>query len=354
MKLLATLTIAALSATTFADSFIVTANLSSWSPSVANVVPGDIIRFEYGKGYPHTITSGSSCMPDGVWFDEPLTTTGDYYEFTVPDDGTTEIPFYCAPHCASGMTGVIMIDVPEGHMRINMVNVSSPDLMLYDLDPATGTASISIENEGVLGSSFSIAVEVEEADVDVEFEVLGSENAHMLEVSTGIDSVIYNGTVTLEAWEQYVFHGDTRGAHQLTFKITWPEEGFETGPNMIGVNLEGIGTIDSFGDSFAMYCSNSDSAGSLVLNADVDGEIFLGNLGDVACSTLVLPPSGEEAKVLVSAGEHTISVGGVGLLWIPEEGGGAGGGVPEDVDGDGVVGVGDILAIIAAWGSTSP
>jgi len=31
-----------------------------------------------------------------------------------------------------------------------------------------------------------------------------------------------------------------------------------------------------------------------------------------------------------------------------------GGGLPEDVNGDGVVNVTDLLAIIGAWGATSP
>ena len=113
MKFFATLTIVALSAPSFADTLIVTANASSWSPDVANCVPGDVLRFEYGTGYPHTITSGTSCTYDGLYFDEPLSSPGDFYEFTVPDNGTTEIPFFCDPHFNNGMTGVITIDLPS-------------------------------------------------------------------------------------------------------------------------------------------------------------------------------------------------------------------------------------------------
>ena len=112
MKLLTTLTIVALSATSLADTLIVTANQTSWLPDVVYCVPGDVLRFEYGTGYPHTITSGTSCTYDGLYFNEPLSNLGDYYEFTVTNDGTAEIPFFCAPHCNNGMTGVIMIDLP--------------------------------------------------------------------------------------------------------------------------------------------------------------------------------------------------------------------------------------------------
>jgi plastocyanin len=112
MKLLTALTIVTLSATSFADTLIVTANPTSWSPAVANCYPGDVLRFEYGGGYPHTITSGSGCTYDGVYFDEPLSSPGAYYEWTVPSEGPAEIPFFCDPHCNNGMTGVIVIDLP--------------------------------------------------------------------------------------------------------------------------------------------------------------------------------------------------------------------------------------------------
>ena len=42
------------------------------------------------------------------------------------------------------------------------------------------------------------------------------------------------------------------------------------------------------------------------------------------------------------------------MLWFPEDGDGGGSDFPEDVNGDGVVDVIDLLAIIAAWGATSP
>jgi len=112
MKLHTTLTIIALSAPSFADTLIVTANPTSWSPDVVHCVPGDVLRFEYGNGYPHTITSGTDCMPDYIYFNEPLTGPGSFFEWTVPNDAPAEIPFYCAPHCNNGMTGVIMIDLP--------------------------------------------------------------------------------------------------------------------------------------------------------------------------------------------------------------------------------------------------
>ena len=355
MKLLAIVTISALSATTYADTFIVTANSSSWSPSVANVVPGDIIRFEYGTGYPHTITSGSACTPDGVWFDESLSAPGDFYEFTVPNDGTTEIPFFCAPHCAVGMDGVILIDLPQGHMVIGIVDIANPYSMNYSVDDLSDTATMSIDCDGTLGSSFAVGVEVEELDVDVDINVFeGGASAYMLQVSTGVDTLLTNGTYTLNATERYLFHGDTVGTQYLNFALTWPETGFEDSVNFSSIHLGGVGSVNSSGDSFAMYVPNSTSGGGTIsIEATSAGEMFLGLIGNVTCSTLVLPASGEEGKVAVPAGTHVINITGLGMLWLPESGG-SGSGMAEDVDGDGVVGVSDLLAVIAAWGSTSP
>ena len=94
IKTIFSLTVMAFTTSSFADTFIVTANSTSWSPSEANVVPGDVIRFEYGSGYPHTITSGSSCTYDGLYFNAELNSPGDYYEFTITEDLPSEIPFF--------------------------------------------------------------------------------------------------------------------------------------------------------------------------------------------------------------------------------------------------------------------
>ena len=92
-----------------ADTLIVDLYSTSFSPDVVNVVPGDVVRFQYVTGYPHTATSGTPCTPDGLYFDESLNSPGDYFEWTVPDGGPDEIPFFCTPHCNFGMTGVIII-----------------------------------------------------------------------------------------------------------------------------------------------------------------------------------------------------------------------------------------------------
>jgi len=96
-----------------AETHVVEA-ISTWfSPSEITVIPGDTIRWEYVSGYPHTVTSGTDCVPDGL-FDEPLANPGDIFEWVVPDDAAASISYFCAPHCEMGMMGQINVTVPAG------------------------------------------------------------------------------------------------------------------------------------------------------------------------------------------------------------------------------------------------
>jgi hypothetical protein len=110
--------------------------------------------------------------------------------------------------------------------------------------------------------------------------------------------------------------------------------------------------VSSMGDAMMFTAPSPGSTGFVYLEGE--GEVFLGLVGDVTCATLTLPASGEEGIVSVPAGAHTIALAGYGMLWFPEDGDGGGSDFPEDVSGDGVVDVTDLLAIIAAWGATSP
>jgi len=170
MKTFLTMLIGSFACHTFADTYVVIANSSSWSPDVVNVVPGDIVRFEYGTGYPHTATSGSPCMADDL-FDGALNGPGDYLEWTVPADAPAEVPFFCLPHCTFGMTGMINVELPQGSMHIGIVTITNPTTMTYTLN-SDETGTISIEGAAINSSSFALGVEIEENDVDAEITVV--------------------------------------------------------------------------------------------------------------------------------------------------------------------------------------
>ncbi|MDE1038430.1 MAG: hypothetical protein OR996_06265, partial [Phycisphaerales bacterium] len=76
--------------------------------------------------------------------------------------------------------------------------------------------------------------------------------------------------------------------------------------------------------------------------------------------SLILPASGEEADVDVPVGTHTIYLNGDGtgmgmlLMQMGDGDDGGGGSMPEDVNGDCVVDVSDLLQVIGVWGSTCP
>jgi len=84
---------------------------TSFSPANIVVSPGDTIEWHWSAGI-HTVTSGSPCTPDGVYFDSPLTSGNPLFSYVVPNDGTTFIPYFCMPHCLLGMQGTITI-VPQ-------------------------------------------------------------------------------------------------------------------------------------------------------------------------------------------------------------------------------------------------
>ena len=338
-----------------AETHLVEAYSMSFAPEVVTVQPGDIIRWEYVTGYPHDVTSGLMCSHDGYLYLDIPDMPGGFVEWTVPEDAPSEIPYFCELHCGSGMTGVINVESPQGSMYIGIVTITNPTNMTYTLN-SDDTGTISIEGNDTNSSSFALGVDIEENDVDAEITVVvtGLANVNIIDVDTGVDTSLTSGTYTLLSTKKYLFYGaadySSKGSF-FEFAITWPETGFEDGVKMAGLNFSNS-TISSMGDSTMFTASGSTSTGYVFLEGE--GEMFLGLVGDVTSATLTLPASGEEGKITVPAGTHTIALAGYGMLWIPEDGDGGGSDFPEDVTGDGVVDVTDLLAIIAVWGATSP
>ena len=352
MKSIIAYTLVALTAPTFADTYVVEAHTMTFVPDVVTVSPGDVIRWEYVTGYPHDVTSGTKCKDDGYLFlDIP---SGGSVEWTVPEDAPAEIPYFCTLHCGSGMTGMINVELPQGSMHIGIVTITNPTTMTYTLN-SDETGTISIEGAAINSSSFALGVEIEENDVDAEITVVvaGLANVNIIDIDTGDDTPLTSGTYTLLSTNKYMFYGGVGSSSKglFEFTITWPETGFEDDVQMAGLNFSNS-NISSMGDAMMFTATGSTSTGYVYLEGE--GEMFLGLVGDVTSATLTLPASGDEGIVTVPAGTHTIALVGYGMLWFPEDGDGGGSDFPEDVTGDGVVDVTDLLAIIAAWGATSP
>ena len=251
------------------------------------------------------------------------------------------------------MTGMINVELPQGSMHIGIVTITNPTTMTYTLN-SDETGTISIEGAAINSSSFALGVEIEENDVDAEITVVvaGLANVNIIDIDTGDDTPLTSGTYTLLSTKKYMFYGGVGSSSKgmFEFTITWPETGFEDDVQMAGLNFSNSNII-SMGDAIMFTATGPTSTGYIYLEGE--GEVFLGFVGDVTSSTLTLPTSGE-GIVTVPTGTHTIELVGYGMLWFPEDGDGGGSDFPEDVNGDGVVDVIDLLAIIAAWGATSP
>ena len=78
-------------------------------PAEITVEAGDTVRWNWSTGI-HTVTSGANCVYDGVHFDEPLNSANPTVEYVIPGDFSGVIDYFCMPHCALGMTGIITVE----------------------------------------------------------------------------------------------------------------------------------------------------------------------------------------------------------------------------------------------------
>jgi len=85
----------------------ITQSGSTFDPDYIEVMTGDTIIWTRTGGN-HTVTSGADCIPDGQ-FDSPLDGKVLTFEWIVPGDAPSDVPYYCTPHCTFGMTGMIVV-----------------------------------------------------------------------------------------------------------------------------------------------------------------------------------------------------------------------------------------------------
>ncbi|HWB20633.1 MAG TPA: FG-GAP-like repeat-containing protein [Phycisphaerales bacterium] len=93
-----------------------------FSPNVTNALPGDTVEWDWVEGA-HTVTSGTSCTPDNVYFNQVL--ASGTFSYVIPFTFEGSIPYFCVPHCLSnGMSGTIVVaDVPGDINEDGTVNI---------------------------------------------------------------------------------------------------------------------------------------------------------------------------------------------------------------------------------------
>jgi len=77
----------------------------SFDPDTARVNAGDSVVWTNNGIAGHTTTSGLNGVPDGLWNSGPMS-HGATFTHAFPVDGTFN--YYCQPHHALGMTGVVV------------------------------------------------------------------------------------------------------------------------------------------------------------------------------------------------------------------------------------------------------
>ena len=174
--------------------------------------------------------------------------------------------------------------------------------------------------------------------------------------------------MTLSAGQKYAFTGSaidsSKSSGYFNFAITFPEDDDEGGMGMVISGTDG-NSVSASGDN-VIFRASEHGAVVMELTAEQDEVMQISGVANVSCATLTIPTDGEESEIEVPVGTHTIYIGngslgsdaemGMLLMQMGDGDGDDGGGnsLPEDVNGDGVVNVSDLLAVIAAWGATSP
>lgn len=248
----------------------------------------------------------------------------------------------------------------SGELRIGLVEFNGCGFS-YWLSVLEPIATLWVS--GYDGDTFVFAIEPEDGDVDLvvtSAEIDGWSSLMLYDASTHSEAPIAVGTYTLTAGQRYVVRGACffSGDH-FDLEMHWEDHAYSD-PDSEGLTiltLGGNGNVSSSGDNLSFQTSEYGNI-HMYIRAEQDMEVPMTAIGTLESSTLDLPASGEEASVLISSGVHEIWVNRFGDAWgmlaMDMGSGDDDGGLPEDVTGDGVVNVDDLLAILAAWGATSP
>ncbi|HUU85283.1 MAG TPA: CHRD domain-containing protein [Phycisphaerae bacterium] len=129
-----------------------------FDPADITVAPGDTVRWVWESGS-HTVTSGTDCTYDELYFDDPMTSGDPDFEFVIPDD-VAEIPYFCRPHCFLGMVGLITVDLDavdfvitlDGDQEVPAADTTATASGTATLLPSTNQFSWEITFSGLEGS----------------------------------------------------------------------------------------------------------------------------------------------------------------------------------------------------------
>lgn len=94
-----------------------------FDPETLEVESGTTVKWENVGSDDHTTTSGNPCNANGTW--DSALNPGD--EFTRTFNSTGNFPYFCIPHCGSGMTGLVIV----GPTSLEKSKLELSELELY-------------------------------------------------------------------------------------------------------------------------------------------------------------------------------------------------------------------------------
>lgn len=78
---------------------------NTFTPGEVRIKVGDIVHWTWSGG--HNVVSGANCTSDGKFTSGDVTASGDFEQ---KFDTVGTFPYFCAPHCSMGMTGVVIVE----------------------------------------------------------------------------------------------------------------------------------------------------------------------------------------------------------------------------------------------------
>jgi plastocyanin len=138
-----------------------------FQPAILVIEQGDWIRWKnVGVSFSHTTTSGFPCVSTGIW-NSTLAPGGQFTRQFI--ESPQALPYYCIPHCGSGMTGQVMVTSrillqatdSLGQLMLSWTGGGgSYRVFKSDIPAFTGAGTVVFApNGGDAGTSFTDAVE---------------------------------------------------------------------------------------------------------------------------------------------------------------------------------------------------
>lgn len=352
----------AISATASGDTLIVEVGSGVFSPNTLNASPGDVIRWERVGGN-HTVTSGSSCTADNVYFNASINSSNPVFEWTVPATVTGEIPYFCDPHCGSGMIATITVAPPAENsgMRVALVNVVSNAVNYTDID--AGSSSIeSLQMEfNDASNHMMVGLEVESETATLFLEVVGGAGTVQVRTIGGVfDSTFPAGAyqLVLPVGTYAIIMTSTAEEVSLSWSDLMHEAGGDAYVSMdefSGTGGIGVTYRESHDIGWFWLTTAPSASASFVLTAvEGDAEQTISWIGAVTGDgTFTMPAEASDSEpTTFSEGDHTLTLAGASTLGLQFEDGGddSGGGCISDLNDDGAVDGADLTLLLGSWG----